>query len=61
MLANITVVSINFGEEPVDVSSSVKNVGVWLDSSPEMKKLIPDRCRIASLKLYNIKRTKKYL
>ncbi len=61
MLGYITVASVNVGEEPVDVSSSVKNVGVWLDSTLEMNKLISDRCRIASLKLYNIRKFEKYL
>ena len=36
-------------------------VGVWLDNTLDMKRFISDRCRIVSLKLYNIRKIKKYL
>ena len=39
----------------------MKYPGVWLDNTLDMKKFISDRCRIASLKLYNIRKIKKYL
>ncbi len=61
MFANITVASLNVGEEPVEILSFVKYLGVWLDCTLEMKKFISNRCRIASLKLYNIRKFEKYL
>ena len=60
-LDNLAVESISVGGELVEVSSAVKYLGVWLDNTLDMKKFIPDRCRIASLKLYNIRKIKKYL
>ena len=61
MLDNLAVESISVGDGPVEVSSDVKYLGVWLDNTLDMKKFISDRCRIASLKLYNIRKIKKYL
>ena len=60
-LDNLAVESISVGGELVEVSSAVKYLGVWLDNTLDMKKFISDRCRIASLKLYNIRKIKKYL
>ena len=61
MLDNLAVESISVGDGPVEVSSAVKYLGVWLDNTLDMKKFISDRCRIASLKLYNIRKIKKFL
>eukprot|EP00112_Aurelia_sp_Birch-Aquarium-sp1_P010318 Seg2209.5 transcript_id=Seg2209.5/GoldUCD/mRNA.D3Y31 product="putative RNA-directed DNA polymerase from transposon X-element" pseudo=true protein_id=Seg2209.5/GoldUCD/D3Y31 len=61
VLANLSFGSISVGDEPVDISSAVKYLGVWLDNTLDMKKFISDICRIASLKLYNIRKIKKYL
>ena len=61
MLDNLAVESINVGDGPVEVSSAVKYLGVWLDNTLDMKKFISDGCRIASLKLCNIRKIKKYL
>ena len=58
MLDNLAVKSFSVGDEPVEVSSAVKYLGVWLDNTLDMKKFISDRCRIASLKLYNIRKLK---
>ena len=60
-LDNLAVESNSVGGGPVEVSSAVKYLGVWLDNTIDMKKFISDRCRIASLKLYNIRKIKKYL
>ena len=60
-LDNLAVGSIIVGGGPVEVFSSVKYLGVWLDNTLDMKELISDRCRIASLKLYNIRKIKKDL
>ena len=60
-LDNLAVESISVGGELGEVSSAVKYLGVWLDNTLDMKKFISDRCRIASLKLYNIRKIKKYL
>ena len=61
ILDNLAVESISVGDGPVEVSSAVKYLGVWLDNILDMKKFISDRCRIASLKLYSIRKIKKYL
>ena len=58
---NLAVESIRFGDGPVEVSSTVKHPGVWPDNTLDMKKFIPDRCRIASLRLCQIRIIKKYL
>ena len=59
-LDNLAVESISVGGGPVEVSSAVNYLGVWLDNTLDMKKFISDRCRIASLKLYNIRKIRKY-
>ena len=61
MLDDLAVESISVGDEPVEAYSAVKYLGVWLDNTLDMKKFISDRCRIASLKLYNIRKIKKCL
>ena len=55
------VESITVGNDPVEISSHVKYLGIWLDSTLNMKKHISEKCRIVSLKLYNIKKIRKYL
>ena len=40
MLGNLAVESISVGDEPVEVSSAVKYLGVWLDNTLDMKKFI---------------------
>ena len=61
MLGNLAVESISVGDGPVEVSLAVKYLGVWLDNILDMKRFISNRYRIASLKLYNIRKIKKYL
>ena len=61
MLDNLAVESMSVGDEPVEVSAAVKCRGVWLDNTLDVKKFISDRCRIASLNLYNIRKIKKYI
>ena len=60
-LANQSVESIHVENEAVEYSSAVKYLGSWLDSTLNMKRFISDRCRIASFKVYNIRKIKKYL
>ena len=50
MLDNLAVESIRVGDGPVEASSVVKYLAVWLDNTPNMKKFLSDRCRIAFLK-----------
>ena len=60
-IEQLQVESIRVGNDPVEISSHVKYLGVWFDSTLTMKKHISEKCRIASLKLYNIKKIRKYL
>ena len=60
-IEQLQVESIRVGNDPVEISSHVKYLGVWFDSTITMKKHISEKCRIASLKLYNIKKIHKYL
>ena len=61
MLDNLAVELNSVGDEPVEISSAVNYLGLWLDNTLDIKKFISDRCRIASLKLYNIRKVKNYL
>ena len=60
-IEQLQVKSIRVGNDPVEISSHVEYLGVWLDSTLNMKKHISGKCRIASLKLYYIKKIRKYL
>ena len=60
-IEQLKVGSIRVGNDPVEISSHVKYLGVWLDSTLNMKKRNSEKCPIASLKLYNIKKIRKYL
>ena len=60
-IEQLQVKPIKVGNDAVEISSSVEYWGIWLDSTLNMKKHISEKCRIMSLKLYNIKRISKYL
>jgi hypothetical protein len=53
--------SIKVGEAEVNKSNSIKYLGVWLDSEMKMVNHIKEKCKVASLNLYNIRKIRKHL
>ena len=45
-IEQLQVESMRVGNVPVEISSHVKYLGVWLDSTLNMKKHISEKCRI---------------
>ena len=60
-LAKVNNSHIYVGNDEISPSITVKNLGVWLDSSLTMNTHINKTCSIAFYHLYNLRRIRKYL
>ena len=60
-LAKVCIKDIKIGCVEISPSSSVRNLGVWFDSSLNMSEHITKLCASASFYIYNIRRIRKYL
>ena len=60
-LAKMCIKDIKVGCVEISPSSSVKNLGVWFDSSLSMSKHITKLCASAFFYIYNIRHIRKYL
>ena len=60
-LAKLDINKISVGDSEVKPSSTVKNLGVWLDSCLNMEKHISNTCKSAFYMLYNLRHIRRYL
>ena len=60
-LGKMCIKDIKVGCVEISPSSSVKNLGVWFDSSLNMSEHITKLCASAFFYIYNIRRIRKYL
>ena len=61
MLHKLPNIHIHIGDESVDPTDSVKNIGVIMDKHLNMKEHILAACRTANFHIYNIGRICRYL
>ena len=60
-LAKVCIKDIKVGCVEISLSSSVRNLGVWFDSSLNMSEHITKLCPPAFFYIYNVRRIRKYL
>ena len=60
-VSKLDINNITVGNSKVKPSSSVKNLGVWLDSRLNMEKHISYTCKSAFYMLYNLRHIRRYL
>ena len=60
-LAKVQLNDISIGHCEITRTSSVRNLGVWFDSTLSMNSHINKTCSLAFYYLYNIRKIRKYL
>ena len=60
-LMKSTITSLNVNNVQVEVSESIKYIGVYLDKNLNFKKHITAKCKVASFNLFRIRNIRKYL
>ena len=60
-LAKVQLNDISIGQCEITPTSSVRNLGVWFDSTLSMNSHINKTCSLAFYYLYNIRKIRKYL
>ena len=60
-LAKVQLNNITIGQFEITPTSSVRNLGVWFDSTLSMNSHINKTCSLAFYYLYNIRKIRKYL
>ena len=60
-LAKVQLNDISIGQCKITPTSSVRNLGVWFDSTLSMNSHVNKTCSLAFYYLYNIRKIRKYL